>query len=83
MIDVDGANGNADAGSVMVILGKLQSIHNEVCDDDVMEDFAATVSRAIQQLRDLQRLAYETMIEIETERSNGRRGLRLIQRSPH
>ena len=85
MIDVCGTNGNGglDAGNVMVILGMLHSIHDEVSEDVVMEDFAGTVLLAIGQLRDLQRLAYETMIEIEAERATGRRRLRLVHRRPH
>ena len=55
--------------NVSMILGMLQGIHDEVADDEVMADVAATVGCAITQLRNLQRLAYQTMIEVESERS--------------
>ena len=58
-----------DTGNVSVMLGMLECIHDETDDDEVMIDFAATIKTAIGQLRDLRQLAYETMIEIESERA--------------
>ena len=63
-----------------VMLGMLESIRNEVDDDVVMAEFANTVDRAILQLRDLQRLAYEMMLEIEAERATGRLSHGLIHK---
>jgi hypothetical protein len=72
-----------DAGNVLVMLGMLHSIHDEVEDDVVMADFAVTIALAITQLRKLQQLAYEAMIEIESERTTGRGArLRLIAKTP-
>ncbi len=51
-----------------MILGMLQGIHDEVNDDEIMVEVAATVEFAITQLRHLQQLAYDTMIEIDAER---------------
>jgi len=77
-------NGGSDAGSVTVMLGMLQSIWDEASDDEVMDEFADTIVLAIGQLRDLQRLAYETMIEAEAERALGRgTHVRLTAKRPH
>ena len=85
MIDLSTRNESTDvnAGNVTVMLGMLESIHEEAGDDPVMAEFAGTVGLAIQQLRDLQQLAYETMIEIEAERATGRGQPRLKHRKPH
>lgn len=74
--------GGFDASNVAVMLGMLECIHEKTTDDEVMADVANTVGRAIRQLRELQRLAYLTMIEIEAERATGRASLRLIHRKP-
>ena len=66
-----------DASNVVVMLGMLESIHGEVDGDDVMTDFASTIHSAIGQLRGLQQLAYQTMIEVEAERALGRKPRRL------
>ena len=58
-----------DTGNVSVMLGMLECMHDEVDDDEVMVDFAATLLTAIGQLRGLRQLAYETMLEIESERA--------------
>ena len=71
-----------DSGNVTVMLGMLESIHDEAVDDIVMSQFAGTIGRAILQLRELQRLAYETMIEVEAERASGRGHQRLLHRKP-
>jgi predicted site-specific integrase-resolvase len=79
VIDLGFATGAAglDASNVVVMLGMLESIHDEVDGDDVMTDFASTIHSAISQLRGLQQLAYQTMIEIEAERALGRKPRRL------
>lgn len=73
MIDPSFAPGAAgpDASNVVVVLGMLERIHHAASGDEVMTDFARTIRRAITQLRGLQQLAYQTMIEIEAERAPG------------
>ena len=85
MIDAGGTKERAglDTGNVTVMLGMLESIHVEVSEDVVMAEFARTVGLAILQLRELQLLAYQTMIEIEAERATGRCRTRLMHRKPH
>ena len=85
MINVSRAAEGAglDTGNVTVMLGMLESIFEEASDDVVMADFAHTVALAIVQLRNLQQLAYQTMIEIEAEQATGRRQARIIHRKPH
>jgi hypothetical protein len=56
-------------GSVSAILGLLQGVHDQVSEDEIMDD--------------LQQLAYETMLEIETERANLAYGPPAGQRKPH
>jgi GAF domain-containing protein len=70
-------------GSVSAILGLLQGVHDQVSEDEIMDEVAATVGQAIRQMRDLQQLAYETMLEIETERANRAYGPPAGQRKPH
>ena len=86
MIDLDFVKEGAgfNTGNVIVMLGMLESIHDEASDDEVLAQFADTVASAIGQLRDLQQLAYQTMIEIEADRATGRSTgrLRLLQRTP-
>lgn len=60
-----------ETGNVAVILDMLQSIHAYALDDVVMDEFATTIAKAIAQLRQLQQIAYETMLEIEAELSQG------------
>ena len=74
MIDLGFAKEDAglDTGNVTVMLAMLKCIHDEVYADEVMAEFASTVGLAIGQLNDLQRLAYEAMIEVEAERATGR-----------
>ena len=76
------ANG-LDTGNVTVMLGMLECIHDEVDDDEVMVDFAATIQTAIGQLRTLQSLAYETMIEIESERALARHRQTPVHKKTH
>jgi len=86
MLDPDFSNGAAglDTGNVCAMLAMLECIHSEASDDVVMAEFAGTVGCAIVQLRELQHLAYETMLEIEAERASGSKGrhLRLAHRKP-
>lgn len=62
-----------DIGNVSVILGMLECIHNEVSEDVIMAEFATIIQHGIGHLRDLQQLAYETMLEVEAERASARR----------
>ena len=74
---------SSDPASVTVMLGMLESILTEASDDDIMSEFSETVGFAIEQLRGLQLIAYETMIEIETERALGRPPLRIGPKLKH
>ncbi len=72
-----------DTGNVSVMLGMLECIQDELEDDEVMVAFAATIQTAIGQLRTLQQLAYETMIEIESERALARHHQTPIHKKTH
>lgn len=67
------AQSSLDTRSVSVLLGALEYIHDQLCDDDITEPIADTVGHAIGQLEELRRLAYETMLEIESERASAGR----------
>ena len=81
--DFIGGAAGFDTGTVAVMLGMLQSIHTEADGDVVMGEFAGTIAHAMTQLRELQQIAYQTMIEIEAERARSRPSgrLRLVRKT--
>ncbi len=70
-LDIRTMTAGLERANVSTILGLLQGIHQQVSNDDIMEGVAASIDNAIGQLRELQQLAYETMLEIEAERAAG------------
>lgn len=68
-LDIRTVTASLQRGNVSRILGVLLEIHDHVCSDDIMDGVASALQDAIGQLRDLQRLAYETMMEIEAEQA--------------
>ncbi len=68
-LDIRNVTAGLQRANVSTILGMLNGIHQQVCSDDIMEGVASSIESAIDQLRELQQIAYETMMEIEAERA--------------
>lgn len=70
-LDIRTVTTRLERGNVSTILGVLHGIHEQVSRDEIMEGVTETIGDAIRQLRELQQLAYDTMMEIEAERAAG------------
>lgn len=70
-LDIRTVTTSLERGNVSTILGVLHGIHEQVSRDEIMEGVTETIGDAIRQLRELQQLAYDTMMEIEAERAAG------------
>lgn len=68
-LDIHAVTTSLERGNVSTILGVLQGIHEQFSRDEIMEGVTETIGDAIRQLRQLQQLAYDTMMEIEAERA--------------
>ena len=68
-LDIRTATASLERGNVSTILGMLQSINEQISGDVILGGVSVTIDRAMHQLRELQQLAYETMMEVEAERA--------------
>ncbi len=82
-LDIRSLTPELQRGNVSAIIGMLSGIRELIADDEIMEDIAETIEKAIRQLNLRRQLAYETMLEIDAEQDVTQQRPCMPSKKPH